>query len=123
MLMPGCVNRSQLARGEVEPEHRGMPEVADKQRAVAVEGEAEGEAAGRRHFLDRRSVRRDPEDLAVLAAAPHPAVGADSDAFRMLQPRLGEHAVEQHPRTIERQHGIVGGRETEFGHRAASGSR
>jgi hypothetical protein len=71
------------AAAEVEPEQRGMAQVAGEERAVGIEGHAEDEAAGRGDPLDRRSVRRDPAKIAVLIAAPDPAVGTDGHAFGM----------------------------------------
>jgi hypothetical protein len=52
------------------PEHGGVLEVADEQVAVAAEGHAQAEAAGRGDLGDRGPVGVDPEDLPALAAAP-----------------------------------------------------
>ena len=109
--MPGAGEALDPAGLEVEAEDRRMLQVAEIERAVAVEREAKGEAAAFAHHLDRRAVRRDAQHLAVLAAAPDVAVGADRHAFRMLEPRLGEDAVEEHMRPALRQHRLLGGGE------------
>jgi hypothetical protein len=53
--------------------------------AEAVDGEAQGEAAGGAEELCLGRVSRHPVDLAGLSARPDRAVGTDRDAFRMVE--------------------------------------
>ncbi len=109
--MPSGGEALDPAAPEVEAEDRRILEVAEIERAVAVEGEAEREAAALAHHLDARGVGRDAQHLAVLAAAPDMAVGADRHAFGVLEPRLAEDAVEEHARPALGQHRRLGGLE------------
>ena len=51
--MPVAAEPLHPARPEVHAEYRGLAEIAEIERAVAVEGEAEREAAALAHHLDR----------------------------------------------------------------------
>jgi hypothetical protein len=83
----------EAAAGGVEAEDRFVGEVAGVEPALPVEGQAEGEAAGRGDDLEGRAVGGDAVDLAEFAAAPDVAVAVDGDPFRVEEAGLAEGAV------------------------------
>jgi hypothetical protein len=70
-------------------------DVAHEQVAARIERQAEDEAAGRGDLLqDTVGVA---VDLPALTAAPDAPVVRHRDALRMVEARLGERAVDEHP--------------------------
>ncbi|HEY5985913.1 MAG TPA: hypothetical protein VIV12_05930, partial [Streptosporangiaceae bacterium] len=84
-----------------------MLEVTDEQVAVAVERHAQAEPTGRPQLLQRAPVGREPVDLAPLATAPDAAVAVNRDSFRVVELRVGQHAVERHA-NIGGRHQLAG---------------